>query len=189
MISGIGTSINFATDIFNETGGSFDPIDGTITITVVQVVANAIVFKIVDRFNRRPLYAITSFFTMIAFIWFALYAHFFKNNPAYEWMGVASLGLSIFIGCLGLYPVPYIVCVEIIPRKVQIFGMTAIMTWMMLCIFVTNTAFPFLKDLYGLPVIFVGFAVLTLINMFFAIFGLPETRGKSNAEIMKILEK
>lgn len=125
---------------------------------------------------------------MLCFIWFAFYSHFFLYDRTYEWMGITSMMLSIFIGCLGLYPITNVISVEIMPQKIKVYGMAALITWMMFCSFIVNTAFPFVKNYYGIPTIYTMFSIVTLMNMLYAVYVLPETRGKSNAEILKMLE-
>lgn len=120
---------------------------------------------------------------MLGFVWFAIYSHYLLYDRTYEWMGVTSMILSIFIGYLGLYPITNILSIEIIPQKIKVYGMAALITWMMFCSFVVNMAFPFVKSYYGVPIIYVAFSVFTLMNILYSIYVLPETRGKSNAEI------
>lgn len=54
--------------------------------------------------------------------------------------------------------------------------------------FVIVLTFPLLNDYIGSGNVFYIFAVATLIDIIFAIFFIPETRGKSSEEIQKALE-
>lgn len=52
---------------------------------------------------------------------------------------------------------------------------------------ILSTIFPFFKESFGLPIIFIIFTFFALLNALFGLIFVPETKGKSNEEIVDML--
>lgn len=187
MLSGINTTINYVTDIFTETGSGLSAIDCSIITTVIQIIANFVIIHVIDRFSRRSLYVVSSIATAFGFLWFAIYAQFLMHDKRFEWMGIVSISFMLFVGCLGMYPVPYIFAIEIFPAKIRTYGITSAVSLMWIVIFAMANAYPFVKDKIGLSWVFFYYFIASLVNALYGYFIQPETRGKSSEEILKIL--
>lgn len=123
---------------------------------------------------------------------------------------VASFSFTIFICNLGIVSLPFLVISEIMPEKVgdlyfvmysnlqlcsqfffqiRSFATTSCMSLMfILGIFLIKT-FPLMTVIFGLHGCLYIFAGFSFAGGIFIIFFLPETKGKSFEEIMRILEK
>lgn len=93
----------------------------------------------------------------------------------------------VFFSCIGLLPIPYIQTIEIFPKKIRQTCLALAVSMMWIILFVLNTIFPILLEQFGLFNCMVTLAAMSLLNAFFGIFSMPETRGKSYEEIMDLL--
>lgn len=116
--SGFYTIGVYATDIFIDTKSDINPIFSSILLTIIQIAGNLIVMHLVDRIGRKILYITSSILSAAGMIWFAFYAKYLMQDHNYSWMGTASICFAIFVGNLGLAAAPFIVGIEIFPKKV-----------------------------------------------------------------------
>lgn len=118
--SGFYTVIVYATDIFIDTKSDINPIFSSILLTIIQIAGNLIVMQLVDRIGRKILYITSSCLSAVGMAWFGFYAKYLMDDNTYSWMGTASICFAIFVGNLGLSSAPFIVGIEIFPKKVFI---------------------------------------------------------------------
>lgn len=130
---------------------------------------------------------------------------FWSNLRYFNWMSPLCISLIIFIGCLGLIPIPYIVSLEIYPKKVlneikskinNCFKYTfqirsaciaPFMSLMWILSFVIGTVFPLMEATIGLSACMFGFGVICILCALIGFWLMPRTRGKSHDEIMTLL--
>lgn len=117
--SGFYVTIVYATDIFIDTKSDMNPIHSSILIEVTIIVGNIVALYLIARVDRRCLYVSSSIFLALGFAWFALYAKYLMPSNSHGWMGAASLCFAIFVGNMGVAQVPFIVSMDIFPRKVS----------------------------------------------------------------------
>lgn len=205
--------VAYVTEIFESTSSNLTAIESSIVITSILIVGNLIVFNIIDRVGRRILYLSSSVFTTLALITFAIYLRTFADNTALAWVPIVSVSFIIFVSSLGMIPVPFLVMVEILPKKVhariesmddrtahthtnvtsffpqiQHYGITAFIGTQYTIVFLMCEAYPPLKAHIGLFGWIVFFIVMCVGNIVFAIFVVPETKGKSHDVIMQMLD-
>lgn len=117
-LQGFCVLASYVTEIIANTNPSVSPIDASIIITSILIVANLIFLNVIDRAGRRTFYIYSSLATTIGLITFAAYLYYLTDNPAYDWVPVISMSFVLFLSCLGMNPVPFIVTIELLPLKV-----------------------------------------------------------------------
>lgn len=116
-----GTAVlsRYITEIFtNTTDTTVSPLFASVMSTVVFIVANLIYMNVVDRINRRTLYISSAVATAVGLTLFAIYLYFLAENPSFGWMPVVCVSLTLFVNCIGMYPVAWLIIIEILPKKV-----------------------------------------------------------------------
>ena len=161
--------------IFGE-GSALVPLAGTIGVGVVNLVFTVAAFFLIDRFGRRPL-LITGCAAMAAM--HGLVAWQISLGPACTpWL--AMLGVYGFIAAVAFSAsaVIWVFISEIFPPDVRAKGQSfgGMVHWVM-CMLV-SWLFPVAVARTG-TYAFAFFAAMMLIEMVWAIFLMPETKGKS----------
>lgn len=123
--------------IFEKTGSTMSEKTSSQLIAFVQLTTNLIFSFIVDRFNRRvmnsiqlnkrkfnrnhlqTLFVSSSIMTAAAFCFFGTHSLMWANTPHLEWVPPFCFSLIIFVGSVGIVPIPYILTMEIFPQKVK----------------------------------------------------------------------
>lgn len=180
QLSGAFAISNYAETIFNETGSTFDPQISAIIIAIVQLIGCYVAALLMDKVGRKDLLIISSMGSMIALFLtgtFAFVAAKGVDVSAFNWMPLTFISSFLFIGSIGLLPVPYVILAEVIPSNIRrvassvctcvVFVSSAIMLRLM----------PKLLEelhLYGSMWLF---AIVCLVGLIFTVTMVQETRG------------
>lgn len=70
--------------------------------------------------NFQTLYVWSSLFSALAYFLMGTYGCLWLKQPGFEWMPPFCISFLIFSSCLGMFPMPYVIAVEIFPKKVGI---------------------------------------------------------------------
>lgn len=138
FICGVLVILSYVTAIFVETGSTLSAKASSFLISFTQLAANVIFLNIVDRFDRRvshliktiykiklnmiisfqTLFLWSSVLTGLAYFVFGVHCMLWTNIDSLKWMPPLCFSAIIFIGCLGILPIPFIITTEIFPQKV-----------------------------------------------------------------------
>ena len=104
------------------------------------------------------------------------------------WLPLVSLSIFMVAISLGFGPVPWIMLGEIFSNDLKPIGgsISGAFNWT-LAFALTNT-FGLVIDSIGIGQTFWMFAAVSSVGVFFIIFVVPETKGKSLPEIQRMLE-
>lgn len=108
----------YVTEIFASSNANVSAIDASILITTTLIISNLIFLNVVDRAGRRTFYICSSLATAVGLTVFAIYLYYLTNNRAFDWVPIVSLAYVLFVSCLGMNPVPFLVTIEILPNRV-----------------------------------------------------------------------
>lgn len=117
-LQGFAIISTYVTEIFASTNPDISPINASTVITTVLIVANLIFMNLVDRAGRRVFFICSSVATTIGLVIFATYLYYLSENPAYDWAPIVCLSYVLFVSCLGMTPIPFLISIEIFPKKV-----------------------------------------------------------------------
>lgn len=118
QFSGCYILISYTTSYFAEAGSSLTPIESSILICVVQLVANLFTMFLVDKIGRKVLFTISSAGCGLGMLVLALhntYKHLSSN-----YVPIYGLSLTLFIASIGLIPIPFVITVDVLPEKVRL---------------------------------------------------------------------
>ena len=191
QFTGINIVIFYTGFIFNEANTGIDPELATILVGVMQVLATFVATLVVDRLGRRILLLISISFMVVCKVLLGIF-FYMKDNDSNSvvnitWLPVFALCLYIVVFSLGFGPVPWILIGEIFAPDIKGFAGSAAGTFTWALAFAVTKSFDSIQVAIGIgPTFFLlaGFSVLGTVFIYFVI---PETKGKSLAEIQIML--
>lgn len=141
----------------------------------------------------------------------AVYSYLEFNGvkvDSYNWIPLVGISFLIFVAGIGVNSVPFAVIPEIMPEKVflvlgrknnwilnyfqfQIKGVvtSGCMFLMWSLGFIQLKLYPLALSQFGIHICMLFFAIFTIVSSVLVIFVLPETKGKSATEIIRIFSK
>lgn len=185
QLSGLFAFLSYTADIFIEADSVYAPNTCAIIVGALLVSGSLISLTLVDKFSRRFLYSVTTVGNIIGLLSMGLYSYLKTTSDvsSFKFIPVMSLSLVIFCASSGRLPLTYIMMAEIMPQSIRSFGVSVSTTFNWILAFGLLRYFSTLVALlqfYTCMFIFCGFA---LFGMFFVMFYVPETKGKSFEEI------
>lgn len=190
QFSGINAVIFYTNDIFTSAGSNISPVIATIIVGVVQTIATYISSLLVDKAGRKILLLQSCVIMGICLIILGVY--FKLKVDGYQvasigWLPLLCMVLFIVSFSMGFGPIPWMMMSELFPVEFRggATGVTVITNWML--VFVVTLCFPIMKDAIGIYSCFWFFACIMVLCVFFVLFVIPETKGKSISQIQAIL--
>ncbi|XP_019870659.1 facilitated trehalose transporter Tret1 isoform X1 [Aethina tumida] len=188
QLSGVNAFVFYTGNIFTTTGSSIDPSQATIYVGAVQLVATFVSSQVVDRFGRRVLLMFSDFFMMIASLVLAIYFSIKPNLTQEEienigWIPISSLIIFFIVFSLGYGPIPWLASSELMPQEIKANASSAAATFNWFLAFLVTKFYADLSNALNEYGPFYIFSAISLAGTAFVYFLLPETKGKSQAEI------
>ncbi|GAB0094003.1 TRET1 [Sergentomyia squamirostris] len=188
---GINAVIFYTSDIFEAANTGIEPGVATIIVGVMQVVATFLATLMVDRLGRRFLLIASDFAMAICTLILGIYFHLKSVDEervaSLGWLPIVALCVFIVMFSIGFGPVPFIIIGELFSTDIKGVAGGAAMTTNWTLAFVITKAFPSMLESIGSGPTFWIFSGLSFLGTIFLIFFLPETKGRSLAEIQYIL--
>lgn len=158
----------------------------------MQVVATFLATLMVDRLGRRVLLIASDFAmgtcTLLLGVYFYLKSHDEASVANLGWLPIVSLCVFIVMFSIGFGPVPFIIIGELFASDIKGLAAGLAMTLNWTLAFIITKAFPSLLEAIGSGPTFWIFTALSYLGTIFLVFCLPETKGKSLAEIQWLLD-
>ncbi|KAH7403272.1 general substrate transporter [Cadophora sp. MPI-SDFR-AT-0126] len=187
QLSGIAFATNYATIFLMQVAPGQDPFVLVIGLTVLALGGAVTGLLLVDRIGRRTLALGT--FVPLFFINTVIGALGFVNSTTYPVVAKAIAAFSLMFGfffAAGFGPLTYVVAGELPTGRLR--NKTTSFTFFTLISFATacQYALPYLSQSNGanlgakVYLIFSGWMLITILTVFFC---LPETKGRSPAEL------
>ncbi|XP_035783799.1 solute carrier family 2, facilitated glucose transporter member 8-like [Anopheles albimanus] len=147
---------------------------------------------LVDRLGRKLLLVISSLGMALGQSVFAGYCY--GQTLGYDlamlrWLPLVCFSAVILLGSLGVLPLPFVVLGEIMPQQIKGFATTFCMAFNWTLAFLALKYFGSIGIVFGMHVMLCLFAVSSLIGAIFTLLVLPETKGKSFAQIQQLMER
>lgn len=190
QMSGINAVIFYTTDIFAAADTGIDASLATIIVGVIQVVATFISSLVVDKLGRRMLLLFSSLLMGVCLAGLGLYFYLQsaeKDVSNLGWLPIVALCIYIVVFSLGFGPIPWLMCGELFAPDIKGFlGALAGTTNWILAFIITKFFVNVVDAIQRGPTfwLFMGFC---LVGFVFVLIFVPETKGKSFAEIQMIL--
>ena len=187
QMSGINAVNFYAQSILKEAGMElFHPGISSIIYVIFLTISSLITTVVARYFDRRFMLCFFGFFNATCLLIIGAYYNakkFELNVEGFQWIPLVALSVNALVCSLGIAFVTYALLGELftLESKKIIAPITQIVSHFLT--FVIVLAFPAFVEIIGTGNIFFIFAILTYLDVIFAYFFIPETRGKSIQEI------
>ena len=192
QLCGINALLTYADLILEEAGGPLQSQLAGLTIFLLMLVSTLLSTPLIRRVNRCPLLATSLGLCSLSLACLATYFYFcpetepsslHPSSSSISLVPLVCLIVYIISFSLGMGPLCFILLSDFsLPRLAALAGTATGLTMWTSCGLVTY-AFPLLEVELGRPVVFWAFALCSAAGSGFALFVLPETRGRSGAEV------
>lgn len=182
QVSGINAIIYYAPRIFESAGmGTNSSLLSSVAIGAVNFLFTLLALNLIDRFGRRKLMLVGTLGLIISL---ALVALFFMNKEAFG----SNYIIGLLLAYIAFFAMSQGACIwvfiaEIFPNSVRAQGQTlgSLTHWVMAAII--TFVFPVISEGMGEGVIFSFFCIMMILQMFFVVKYMPETKGKTLEEL------
>ncbi|XP_063616758.1 facilitated trehalose transporter Tret1-like [Cydia splendana] len=190
QFSGINAVVFYASDIFKKSGSTIDKNLASIIIGIVNFISTFIATAIIDRLGRKMLLYISSVSMVITLVALGGYFYVLESGAdvtSIGWLPLTSLVIYVLGFSVGFGPIPWLMLGEILPSKVRGMAASTATSFNWTCTFIVTTSFKSIDAAINMSGTVWLFAVICMAGLFFVIFFVPETQGKSLEEIEKKL--
>lgn len=113
--------LNYAGNIFKESGSEIDPNISAIIMISVQLAGTCVASFMVDQFGRRALLISSTTGAAIGLALMGVFNFLITRGfdlASFNWVPVASLSFAVFMTSIGLMPIVFVIVAEVLPQKV-----------------------------------------------------------------------
>ncbi|XP_070504408.1 facilitated trehalose transporter Tret1-like [Chironomus tepperi] len=189
QLSGVFVIFVYTAQFSIEAGVSIDAFLSTVIIGIIRCVMTFAAAFLSDKVGRKPLAIVSSIGMFISMTGLALSSEFSLKDTQYFWVPAALLYFFVSIGTIGILVLPFSMVAEMYPQKSRSLAVALSLSYCFIVSFLTIKFFSTAFMAFGSAVVFAFFAVISLIAVFFSIYVLPETKGKTLHEIEKHFQK
>lgn len=184
QFSGIFTIFIYAAQFSLEAGVSMDEFLSAVIIGVIRFCTTILIALFIsDRYGRKPLAVSSGIGMFISMAGLASCAAFPLKDTSWFWLPSVFLFGFIFSGTLGILTLPFAMVAEMFPQKTRGFAVGITVAIGFIFSFVNIKTFSTVFEIFESFWIFSFYALIALIGIAFAVFILPETKGKSLQDI------
>ncbi|GBM51379.1 Facilitated trehalose transporter Tret1 [Araneus ventricosus] len=192
QFSGVNAVLFYTAKIFKSAGSSVNPIEATIYVNIIQVIATAISSVLMDKAGRKALLLFSGICMAVSFIILGGFDLARTNNPAvvdkYGWLPLVCLMAFIAAFSLGFGPTPWLMVAEMTPIRFRsiVSGIATALNWTFA--FIVTKTFKTEESAMHAYGVYWMYASIQIASLFVTFFFLPETKGKSIEEIQEFFE-
>lgn len=139
----------------------------------------------------QNLYIMSTIGSMLGYLVSGFYIMFKSwgySTDGITWIPIVSLSFVILAQSLAISTLSLAVTVEILPEKIKEFGVSFCNTVLGICATIVLKFMPLVSEALGFHATMFLFGGICVPTLIFILFYLPETKGKSYEEIMKMLQ-
>lgn len=190
QFSGINAVIFYTVPIFKSAGSTMDAAICGIVVGVVQVLMTFVSSVLIDKAGRRILLLQSSFIMGSCLIVLGVYFKL-KDSAAdvsgIGWLPLASVVLFIICFSLGFGPIPWMMMGELCAPDVKGLASALAVMFNWSLVFLVTKSFGTMQEKLGSDWTFWFFGIWMIVGTLYVFFKVPETKGKTNAEIQVML--
>lgn len=176
QVTGINAIMYYAPGIFEKTGLNVDSaIYQTILVGLINLIFTVMAMFFVDKVGRKPLLVTGSLLMTVSMLLVSA-SFYFQLNSIITLIAIL-LFIAAFASSLGV--VMWVVISEIFPSSIRTKAMSLSIVSLWIACFLVALIFPFLIDKVGIANTFLIFTFFCIINVFFNIIFIKETKGIS----------
>lgn len=183
QFSGIFTIFIYAAQFSLEAGVAIDEFLSAVIIGVIRCCTTILIAFASDRYGRKPLAISSGIGMFISMVGLATCVAFPLKGSSFDWLPALFLFGFIFTGTLGILTLPFAMVAEMYPQKTRGFAVGITVAVGFILSFINVKTFSTVFEIFGSFWIFSFYALIAFVGVLFAVFILPETKGKSLQEI------
>lgn len=178
--SGLFVIIVFASKVCKLAGTTIDPFLCAVYLGSTRVVGTIVIGFLMDTLGRRALALFSGCVMGISMIGISIYC---GMGYTFSWIPLVLILTYFFAGSLGLMTLPFTMIAEVYPQQYR--GLASGLTTCVLFIncFIVTKLFPTMAVVLGGSTLFAVYGTMSLLSVIFVYYLLPETNGKTLAEI------
>ncbi|XP_050685229.1 facilitated trehalose transporter Tret1-like isoform X3 [Leptidea sinapis] len=181
----------FSTSIFEQAGSSIEPNLASIIIGCTQLSGSVIAPFFVEKSGRRPLLMTSTAICCGSMIVFGVYFYLSHIGAEviqhFKWLPLVALAVFYLSNNMGFGVIPSTLTGEMFKSNVRSKGTALVIVISWIFGFAVTTLFNSTITRFGAHIIFWFFGLICGVAFLFTLFFVPETKGKSLAEITKML--
>ncbi|CAG9767181.1 unnamed protein product [Ceutorhynchus assimilis] len=190
QMCGIKAVMFYSEGIFVEAASSVSPQLSTVILGIVHVAGTALATWLVEKLGRKILLIASSgamcLSTLALGIYFLLKDKELVSASAVTamgWLPLSSLVIYIIAFSVGLGPIAWLCLPEIFPAaiKARMSSYAGMLNWFLA--FLVSVGYQNVSDLVGAYTCYMIFSFISGSCVFFVLFYMPETKGKTFQEI------
>jgi sugar porter (SP) family MFS transporter len=183
QFSGINAVIYYVPSIMEKTGlTASDSIIYSVIVGAINAAATVVALRFIDRVGRRPL-LLASLAVMLVSLTLLGLAFVFGNGVSGSVLSLLCLLVYIVAFAVGLGPIFWLLIAEIFPAELRAAGAAVSTATVWFCNFLVSLVFLPLVAAVGQGPTFWIFAAVCAFGLVFVYRSVPETKGRSFAEI------
>lgn len=106
-----------------------------------------------------------------------------------KWVPTLGIALYLIMSPIGIFTLPYILMGELFPTNIKGIAVSSVTVYGGALAFLVTKFFKPLANAWGIYSVFWMFGVICILGLIFVAIFLPETKGKSFAEIQAIMKR
>ncbi|KAG7394554.1 hypothetical protein PHYBOEH_005008 [Phytophthora boehmeriae] len=181
QLSGINAVMFYANSFF-QNAGLENPLVGITLVYVVNVLATVVALMLMDSVGRRLLllWSIAGMLVSSGVLSLGL----MNLLPFANFISVGGVMSFVWFFEIGLGPIPWLIAAEMFPAKSRTTAtsIATMVNW--LGLFIVGIVFPSMQKALD-DYIFIPFAVILALSLGFSLRYVPETKGKTQEEIVE----
>lgn len=193
QLSGISIILAYVVPIIDSSQSTLNGNAVSVLIGVVKVLTYLISLYLIDRIGRRKLILTSSFFCIFPIFFMGIYSYLaYKKSHAFDnlgWLLVVFVIFYVISYSIGLGTVPITFAGEIFPDDLRAVGVSLVLGIDQILACTESFSYPNLAELWGAHWCFWFCSFVTIVGFINMYFTVPETKGKSFAEIQKMLSE
>uniref|UniRef100_A0A2S2NTN1 Facilitated trehalose transporter Tret1 n=1 Tax=Schizaphis graminum TaxID=13262 RepID=A0A2S2NTN1_SCHGA len=187
--SGVYVLLFYSMDVLRDCRVPWDSNTVSLFLSVARLMGG-VGFAAMHRVPRRRLVVISGGCMAVSLLVVVAYMRAFAGvqDPPFAMTLIVAFIMFMFFALLAILPMPWILCGEVFPMEVKgvmngVVQTCGYVMWFMIC-----KIYPSMILNLGLEIVWSIFAFFCLLNVLFAIFIMPETKGKTLDEVLLYFE-
>lgn len=189
QFSGIFVILVYAAQFSIEAGVTMDAFLSTVIVGVIRCVGTIAVGFASDKLGRKPMSITSGVGMFVSLLGITLCSAFPTNEGNLSWLPAVFLFTFVLTGTFGFLTLPFAMVAEMYPQKYRGFASGITMCLAFLMSFLHIKMFFTIFEYFGNVVVFGFYTFVSLAGALFAIFVLPETKGKTLQEIEQYFKR
>ncbi|KAH1026950.1 facilitated trehalose transporter Tret1 isoform X1 [Dendroctonus ponderosae] len=193
QFSGVSIFLNYAQMIFQMAGSNLSPQISSIIFLTTSGVCGLACSAGIEKFGRRPALTLSTagcgVILLVMSVYFALDQYHVIPLDALSWFPLAGMLAYVMMFSTGLGIVPTVMLGELFTGNMKYKSLAVLALAFGVAVFIASNIFTLLTTYVGLYGPFFVYGISCLATMVLGLKWVPETKGKTLAEIQLALKK